>query len=104
VGGCRTAGVAVDPADPERWYVSAATGPGAAHGGARARGRLYRRAGDGWTALAPPADAMPYALAALDGTLLAGMTDGRVFASTDHGASWEDAAAGDGPILAIAAQ
>src|SRR4051794_19693164 len=97
-------GLAVDPADPERWYVSAATGPGAAHGGARARGRLYRRSADRWEELAPPADAMPYALATLDGTLLAGMSDGRVFASEDGGASWKDAAAGDGPILAIAAQ
>src|SRR4051794_2717673 len=97
-------GLAVDPDDPERWYVSAATGPGAAHGGARARGRLYRRAGGEWEALAPPADAMPYALAALDGTLLAGLSDGRVLASDDGGASWEDAGAGEGPILAIAAQ
>src|SRR5204862_8213333 len=34
--------VAVDPADPDRWYVSAASGPGAAHRGEDSRGRLYR--------------------------------------------------------------
>ena len=97
-------GLAVDPADPDRWYVSAATGPGAAHGGASARGRLYRRRAGGWEPLAPPSDAMPYALAALDGTLLAGMSDGRVLASPDHGASWEEAAALGDRVLAIAAQ
>ena len=32
----------VDPADPEHWYVSAASGPRSAHRGADARGRLYR--------------------------------------------------------------
>src|SRR3954453_12277027 len=83
--------LAVDPADPERWYVSAATGPGAAHGGERARGRLYRRDGDGWTALALPPDAMPYALAVVDGVLLAGLSDGRVLASADGGASFAEA-------------
>src|SRR3954452_25287185 len=63
--------LAVDPADPERWYVSAASGPGAAHRGRDARGRLYRSAGDGgWERLAPPSDAMPYALATTDGELL----------------------------------
>jgi hypothetical protein len=43
--------LAVDPDDPERWYVSAASGPGAAHAGERARGRLYRWADDAWQTL-----------------------------------------------------
>src|SRR3954451_20059548 len=43
--------LAVDPADPERWYVSAASGPGAAHAGERARGRLYVREGTRWSQL-----------------------------------------------------
>ena len=43
--------VAVDPSDPERWYVSAASGPGAAHPGKRASGRLYRWDG-AWRELA----------------------------------------------------
>src|SRR3954447_8668298 len=98
--------LAVDPADPERWYVSAASGPGAAHRGRDARGRLYRSAGDGgWERLAPPSDAMPYALATTDGELLAGMSDGRLFTSADGGDSWSEIELPDGgaTILALAA-
>jgi photosystem II stability/assembly factor-like uncharacterized protein len=97
--------LAVDPDDPARWYVSAASGPGAAHRGRDARGRLYRTGEDGrWEPLAPPSDAMPYALAAVDGALLAGMSDGRLFASPDRGASWAevDLPERDGAILALA--
>jgi hypothetical protein len=94
--------LAVDPADPERWFVSAATGPGTAHAGARARGRLYRRDGDRWEELALPSDAMPYALAAADRALLVGMSDGRILRG--DGAGFEDVAAVGGTILAIAAQ
>jgi hypothetical protein len=94
--------LAVDPADPDRWYVSAATGPGTAHAGARARGCLYRRAGDRWEDVALPSAAMPYALAATDGTLLVGMSDGRVLRG--DGAVFDEVAALDGTILAIAAQ
>jgi photosystem II stability/assembly factor-like uncharacterized protein len=100
--------LAVDPADPERWYVSAASGPGAAHRGRDAHGRLYGRSADGarWEPLAPPSQAMPYALAATDGALLAGMTDGRILASGDRGDSWTEIelpAPAAGPILALAA-
>jgi len=99
--------LAVDPDDPGRWYVSAASGPGAAHRGRDARGRLYRSAGDGgWERLAPPSDAMPYALATADGTLLAGMSDGRLLASADRGDSWSEVGLpgpATGPILALAA-
>jgi hypothetical protein len=94
--------LAVDPADPERWYVSAATGPGTAHAGARAHGRLYRRDGDRWEELALPSNAMPYALATADGTLLVGMSDGRVLRS--DGAGFEEVASLGGAVLAIAAQ
>jgi hypothetical protein len=94
--------LAIDPADPERWYVSAATGPGTAHAGARAHGRLYRRDGDRWAELTLPSDAMPYALAATDGTLLVGMSDGRVLRS--DGADFDEVAALGGAILAVAAQ
>jgi photosystem II stability/assembly factor-like uncharacterized protein len=101
--------LAVDPADPERWYVSAASGPGTAHRGRDARGRLYRRTGGGedrWEPVAPPSDAMPYALAATGGALLAGMSDGRIHASADRGDSWTEVelpAPPSGPILALAA-
>jgi len=81
--------VTVDPADPERWYVSAASGPRAAHSGDSARGRLYRWEGE-WSELALPPDSMPYALTATDGELLAGMADGRILRSHDRGEGWEE--------------
>lgn len=97
-------GLAVDPGDTERWYVSAASGPYTAHAGpGRAHGRLYRRGGDGWEAVDLPSDSMPYALAAADGELLAGMADGRLLASGDRGEAFTEIAAYRGPILAIAA-
>jgi hypothetical protein len=94
--------LAVDPADPERWYVSAASGPRAAHAGAAARGRLYRRDGGAWRPLALPPDSMPYALAAGDGELLAGMADGRIFRS-EGGERWEDVGVRLGSITAMTA-
>jgi hypothetical protein len=94
--------LAVDPADPERWYVSAASGPGAAHRGDGASGRLYRWTGS-WEGLPLPSDSMPYALAATESELLAGMTDGRVFHSGDGGESWAETGVRLGSITAMAA-
>jgi hypothetical protein len=81
--------LAVDRDDPGRWYVSAATGPRDAHSGASARGRLYRWDGS-WRELTPAADSMPYALVANEDQLVAGMADGRILRSGDHGDSWQD--------------
>jgi hypothetical protein len=94
--------LAVDPDDPERWYVSAASGPYAAHSGGRAHGRLYRWE-DGWRALTLPSDSMPYALAATGGELLAGMADGRFLRSGDRGESWDDLGLNVGSLVAMAA-
>jgi hypothetical protein len=94
--------LAVDPDDPERWFVSAASGPGAAHAGRGARGGLYRWEA-GWRALPLPDDTMPYALAATSGELLAGLADGRVLVSGDHGESWDDIGVSLGGITAMAA-
>src|SRR4051794_8867930 len=69
--------LAVDPSEPDHWYVSAASGPRAAHAGEHARGRLYRWAG-GWEALPLPGGSMPYALAFSAGELVVGMADGQV--------------------------
>jgi photosystem II stability/assembly factor-like uncharacterized protein len=85
--------VAVDSEDPALWYVSASTGPFAAHGGGDPQARIFRRRGDEpWQALAgglpDPLDAMPYALVAADGRLFAGLADGRIFESRDRGDSW----------------
>ncbi len=70
--------LAVDPVDPDSWYVSAATGPQAAHAAEHAVGRLYRWDGDRWRMLPLPSASMPYALAATDAGLLVAMADGLV--------------------------
>jgi photosystem II stability/assembly factor-like uncharacterized protein len=85
--------LAVDPEDPERWYVSASTGPYAAHSGHDPQARIYRRSSDEpWRALAgglpEPLPAMPYALLAADGRLFAGFADGQLWNSTDGGNLW----------------
>jgi photosystem II stability/assembly factor-like uncharacterized protein len=85
--------VAVDEADPDCWYVSASTGPYAAHGGRDPQARIYRRRGNRpWQALTgglpEPLPAMPYALVAIDGRLIAGLADGRLWESRDQGDRW----------------
>lgn len=93
-----------DPADADRWYVSAAAGPRQAHGGGPARAGLYRRDGDApWRRLGEPLEAMPYALAAAGGALFAGLADGRVLRSVDAGERWEELPARTEAVLALAA-
>jgi hypothetical protein len=83
--------VAVDPDDPDLWYVSASTGPFAAHGGDDPEARIYRRRDGEWRPLAgglpEPLPAMPYALVAADGHLSAGLADGQIWESRDRGES-----------------
>jgi photosystem II stability/assembly factor-like uncharacterized protein len=93
--------LALDPVDPERWYVSATSGPRVAHSGEQAHGRLYRW-DDGWQALRLPSDSMPYTLAVTDGELLAGMTDGHVLSTDDGGESWDDTGVQLASITAMA--
>src|SRR3990172_5204931 len=76
--------VAVDPDDPDLWYVSASTGPYAAHGGRDPQARIFRRrGGEPWQALGrglpEPLRSMPYALVA----------GARPFAGLAHGELWE---------------
>ena len=83
--------VAVDPDDPALWYVSASTGPFAAHGRGDAQARIYRRHGQGWAALEgglPDPLAMPYALVAHDGGIYAGLANGELWESRDRGDTW----------------
>jgi hypothetical protein len=85
--------LAVDPADPDCWFVSAAPGPFDAHGSRPARAALYRwRGGGPWEeldlGLERPLETMPYALAATDERLVAALRDGRIFASDDQGDNW----------------
>jgi photosystem II stability/assembly factor-like uncharacterized protein len=85
--------VAVDPVEPELWYVSASTGPYAAHGGRDPQALIYGRRNGEWTALGgglpEPLPAMPYALVAFEDGLVAGLADGQLWGSTDRGESWE---------------
>ncbi len=84
--------VAVDPDDADLWYVSASTGPFAAHGGRDPQARIYRRSEGEWRPLGgglpDPIPAMPYALATANGRLFAGLADGQIWQSPDHGDSW----------------
>jgi photosystem II stability/assembly factor-like uncharacterized protein len=85
--------VAVDPDDPGCWYVSASSGPFAAHGRGDPQARIYRRRdGEPWRPLSgglpEPLPAMPYALLATDDRLFAGLADGRLWQSRDRGDSW----------------
>jgi photosystem II stability/assembly factor-like uncharacterized protein len=85
--------VALDPADPECWYVSASTGPFAAHGRDDPQARIYRRrGGEPWLpldgGLPEPLQAMPYALLATDDRLFAGLADGQLWQSFDQGDQW----------------
>jgi photosystem II stability/assembly factor-like uncharacterized protein len=85
--------LAVDPADPDCWFVSAAPGPFDAHGSRPARAALYRwRGGGPWEeldlGLPRPLEAMPYALAPTGDGLVTALRDGRLFASDDQGDSW----------------
>ncbi|HEY3189239.1 MAG TPA: hypothetical protein VGJ70_17265 [Solirubrobacteraceae bacterium] len=84
--------VAVDPDDPELWYVSASTGPFAAHGSDNPQARIYRRANGAWRAVAgglpEPLPAMPYALVVTGDRLFAGLADGQIWQSSDRGDTW----------------
>jgi photosystem II stability/assembly factor-like uncharacterized protein len=85
--------LAVDPDDPDRWYVSASTGPFAAHGRRSAEAVVYRWERDGpWRpldgGLPGPLASMPYALAFAGDRLFAGLADGTLYASEDRGDTW----------------
>jgi photosystem II stability/assembly factor-like uncharacterized protein len=85
--------LAVDPADPDLWYVSASTGPYAAHGRGVPQAHVYRRrCVEPWTALRgglpEPLPAMPYVLVAAEERLFAGLSDGQLWESPDRGDTW----------------
>jgi photosystem II stability/assembly factor-like uncharacterized protein len=85
--------VAADPEDPALWYVSASTGPFAAHGERDPQAKIFRCLdGEPWQALGgglpDPLHAMPYALVATPHRLYAGLANGELWASADRGDSW----------------
>ena len=87
---------AIDPSDPDLWYVSVSRSPFDAHGGGDGQARLWRSCGDGWVAVdswgaEPALRRMPYALAALPGEpgrLLVGLRGGTLLLTGDAGESW----------------
>ena len=87
---------AIDPADPDLWYVSVSRGPFAAHGGGDGEAHLWRSRGNGWVAVdtwghLAQLRRMPYALATVPGqpgTLLAALRGGTLMRSDDAGDSW----------------
>jgi photosystem II stability/assembly factor-like uncharacterized protein len=86
--------VAVDPDDPDCWYVSASTGPFKAHSEGDPQAHIYRRtAGEPWqradTGLPDPLPAMPYTLLAENGRLFAGLRNGELWQSADRGETWQ---------------
>jgi photosystem II stability/assembly factor-like uncharacterized protein len=84
--------VAVEPGDPDVWYVSASTGPFAAHGGKNPEARIYAWREGTWHPLSgglpEPLPAMPYALVSTERRLFAGLADGQLWASMDRGETW----------------
>jgi len=87
---------AVDPADPDLWYVAVSRSPSAAHGGGDGQARLMRSRGNGWEAVNGWGDSaelrrMPYALVTLPdqpGRLLAGLRGGTLLITDDAGQTW----------------
>lgn len=88
--------VAADPAQPEVWYVSLSPGAFQAHGTGSAQAYIFRSAGGApWQKLGGglplPLAHMPYALLtdpAAPGYLAAGLSNGDIWQSTDHGDHW----------------
>lgn len=99
--------VTVEPEDPEVWYVSASTGPFAAHGRGDPQAGIYRRDGDGWVELGGglprPLPAMPYALVATEERLFAGLANGELYESRDRGGSWSALALEGEPLERVVA-
>ena len=100
-------GLAVDAEDPELVYVSAASGPGRAHGGGFSDAVIYRRSADGhWEAVLEGLAAFPYALCpdpGAPGTVYAGLGTGAILRSQDSGEGWEEFARVPAGLQALAA-
>jgi photosystem II stability/assembly factor-like uncharacterized protein len=87
---------AIDPADPNLWYVAVSRSPSAAHGRGDGQSHLWRSRDDGWVAVdhwgdSPELRRMPYALTTLPeqpNRLLVGLRGGTLLLTDDAGDSW----------------
>ncbi len=87
-------GLAVDRDDPTLLYVSAAFGPGRAHGGDFSDAAIYRRRAKGrWEPVVEHLSEFPYTLVGdpeKPGALYAGFGNGRIVYSHNAGENWDD--------------
>ena len=87
---------AVDPDDPDLWFMAVSRSPFAAHGDGDGEAHVWRSHGNGWVAIddwgnSPELRRMPYALSALPGrprALLVGLSGGALLLTEDAGESW----------------
>lgn len=100
--------LAVDPQDPDCWYISACPGPRQAHGSGNAHASIYRwRGGGPWQPLGgglpQPLESFPYVLASRERALFAGLGDGRIYYSPDQGDHWHQLTIEGDPLPAVLA-
>ena len=97
--------LAVDGSDPELIHLSAASGPGRAHGGGPSDAAIYRRRGSGpWKPVSDHLAGFPYALAAdpeSPGSLYAGFGGGEVLEKPGPEESWREIARLPGGVSAL---
>jgi photosystem II stability/assembly factor-like uncharacterized protein len=87
---------AVDPSDPDLWYVAVSRSPFAAHGDGDGQARLLRSRGERWEAIDTWGDSsdlrrMPYAVSAIPaqpGGLLVALRGGTLLLTDDAGETW----------------
>lgn len=89
---------AIDPAEPDLWYVAVSRSAFAAHGGGDGQARLvrWRGNGHGWSAIdtwgnTPELRRMPYALTTIPeqpDRLVVGLRGGTLLLTDDAGESW----------------
>ena len=98
--------LAVDGSDPELIYLSAASGPGRAHGGGPSDAAIYRRQGSGpWEPVSEHLAGFPYALVAdqeVPGSLYAGFGDGEIMGKPGPEKDWREIARLPGGVSALA--
>ena len=87
--------VAVDPADPDCWYVAAA--PLLKAHSRNAQAHIFRWSRSGWTPISDELRELPHALSCPHpDAIVAGLRDGTIRLSRDRGQTWEPVASTDG--------